>query len=486
MTAQQAWVEANPGLGLQPGQWASINPNGLEGAVQIAGSSTVFPLTQRLAERFQSAGFGGTIAEESIGSTAGFQRFCVAGDIDIANASRPITTGEYSACRANNRRPIEIRVGTDALAVIVSNENSFLTDVTQEELKQIFTTAVTWSDVNPAWPDEPIYRYIPGADSGTLDFFAETVLNESLADLPTETLVQILANNISIGLGRRLERDQRFFENAHVFDSPEAYNAVCASDTPATACTLPARSQQNIYDLVVTEVLKPDVLESWSLVDSIFHRAAIEAEQQFQYPNAELIFRSWLSPKFLTNPQSSDPVVAGVRTAILGSLWVIVITIIFSFPVGVGAAIYLEEYAIELSSRNLMLHRGRLHIIDFQDARMGPDTYDLASLLRDSYVDFAEAQVDDLIASFLALRGGTDGGAAPPAPGEFRRRFDLMSLQRNLKALGTFGHQATSRGNAAFVQYIPRTLTLVRSNMARNPRFSRLRELLATHLDELR
>jgi aminoglycoside/choline kinase family phosphotransferase len=137
-------------------------------------------------------------------------------------------------------------------------------------------------------------------------------------------------------------------------------------------------------------------------------------------------------------------------------------------------------------SRNLMLHRGRLHIIDFQDARMGPDTYDLASLLRDSYVDFAEAQVDDLIASFLALRGGTDGGAAPPAPGEFRRRFDLMSLQRNLKALGTFGHQATSRGNAAFVQYIPRTLTLVRSNMARNPRFSRLRELLATHLDELR
>jgi phosphate transport system permease protein len=229
--------------------------------------------------------------------------------------------------------------------------------VTQEELKQIFTTAVTWSDVNPAWPDEPIYRYIPGADSGTLDFFAETVLNESLADLPTETLVQILANNISIGLGRRLERDQRFFENAHVFDSPEAYNAVCASDTPATACTLPARSQQNIYDLVVTEVLKPDVLESWSLVDSIFHRAAIEAEQQFQYPNAELIFRSWLSPKFLTNPQSSDPVVAGVRTAILGSLWVIVITIIFSFPVGVGAAIYLEEYAIELSSRNRITAR---------------------------------------------------------------------------------------------------------------------------------
>jgi phosphate transport system permease protein len=357
MSAQQAWVEANPGLGLQPGQWANINPNGLGGTVRIAGSSTVFPLTQRLGEQFQSDGFGGTISEESVGSTAGFQRLCVAGDVDIANASRPITSAEYSACRANNRRPIEIRVGTDALAVIVSSENSFLTGVTQEELKQIFTTAVNWSDVNPAWPHEPIHRYIPGADSGTLDFFAETILNETLAEAPVETLVQVLAQNISVGLGRRLERDQRFFENALVFDNPTDYNAACASDTPAPACTLPPRSQQNVYDLIVTEVLKPDVLQSWSFADSVFNRSAIEAEQQLQYPNAELVFRSWLSPKFLVSPQSSQPVVAGVRTAIFGSLWVIAITILFSFPVGVGAAVYLEEYAIDLSGRNRITER---------------------------------------------------------------------------------------------------------------------------------
>ena len=137
-------------------------------------------------------------------------------------------------------------------------------------------------------------------------------------------------------------------------------------------------------------------------------------------------------------------------------------------------------------SRNLMLHGGMLYIIDFQDARMGPDTYDLVSLLRDSYVDFTEHDVDDLIAFFLALRRGADGGASAADASEFRRRFDLMALQRNMKALGTFGFQTLSRGNPVYIQYIPRTLNYVRANLERYPRFGRLRQLLAEHLDELR
>jgi N-acetylmuramate 1-kinase len=137
-------------------------------------------------------------------------------------------------------------------------------------------------------------------------------------------------------------------------------------------------------------------------------------------------------------------------------------------------------------SRNLMLHEGRLYIIDFQDTRMGPDTYDLVSLLRDSYMDFTEQQVEDLIAFFLALRGTNAGGPSLPQAREFRRRFDLMALQRNLKALGTFGFQTISRGNPVYIQYIPRTLNYVRSNMERDSRFARLRGLLAEHLEELR
>ncbi len=138
-------------------------------------------------------------------------------------------------------------------------------------------------------------------------------------------------------------------------------------------------------------------------------------------------------------------------------------------------------------SRNLMLHDGSLYIIDFQDARMGPDTYDLVSLLRDSYVDFTESQVDELIAFFLALRSGRPGvSSSATSQEEFRRRFDLMALQRNLKALGTFGFQTTSRHNTVYIQYIPRTLNSTRANLLRYPRFARLRELFAEHLAELR
>jgi aminoglycoside/choline kinase family phosphotransferase len=137
-------------------------------------------------------------------------------------------------------------------------------------------------------------------------------------------------------------------------------------------------------------------------------------------------------------------------------------------------------------SRNLMLHDGSLYIIDFQDARMGPDTYDLVSLLRDSYVDFTEAQVDAFIAFFLALRSSRPEGDGPSDHEEFRRRFDLMALQRNLKALGTFGFQTTSRQNTVYIQYIPRTLNSARANLVRYPRFARLTTLLAEHLEELR
>jgi len=131
-------------------------------------------------------------------------------------------------------------------------------------------------------------------------------------------------------------------------------------------------------------------------------------------------------------------------------------------------------------SRNLMLHDGRLCIIDFQDARLGPDTYDLVSLLRDSYLDLPEQVVEELIAYFLALGGRTADHA------EFRRRFDLMALQRNLKALGTFGYQTIARRNPVYIQYIPRTLQYARENVLKYSRFDRLRDLLALYLEEFR
>jgi phosphate transport system permease protein len=93
------------------------------------------------------------------------------------------------------------------------------------------------------------------------------------------------------------------------------------------------------------DVLQPEVAFSWLLVDSLLRADSIRAEAAEKYPQANLSFRSWLNSPFISSPQSSDPLNAGVRTAILGSLWTIAITILVAFPLGVGAAIYLEEYA---------------------------------------------------------------------------------------------------------------------------------------------
>lgn len=138
-----------------------------------------------------------------------------------------------------------------------------------------------------------------------------------LEKLGKEQLVQILQENVSKGLFRRLESDQPFAE----------------------------RTRENVYDLVIERVVEPQVVQTWSLYDSLFNRSAVLAEAAEAYPDAKIEFVSWINPKFITTPQSSDPEKAGVRTAVFGSLWTIAITILFAFPLGVGAAIYLEEYA---------------------------------------------------------------------------------------------------------------------------------------------
>lgn len=138
-----------------------------------------------------------------------------------------------------------------------------------------------------------------------------------LEEQTREQLTETLRANISKGLMRRFESEKPFEE----------------------------RTREEVYALVLERVVEPKIMASWSLTDSLFRRAAIEAEVREKYPEAQLQFRSWLTAEFLRQPQSSKPELAGVRTAILGSLWTILITILVAFPVGVGAAIYLEEYA---------------------------------------------------------------------------------------------------------------------------------------------
>jgi phosphate binding protein len=154
-----------------------VDPAAVTGDIVSAGSSTVFPLSEAMAARFQDEGYKANITIDSIGSGAGLERFCKTGETDIANASRAIKSSEVDSCKAIGRTPIEFRVGTDALAVVVNKENTWLADgVTLAELAKIFGEAKTWAEVNPAWPAEPILRFSPGTDSGTFDYFVEAVM----------------------------------------------------------------------------------------------------------------------------------------------------------------------------------------------------------------------------------------------------------------------------------------------------------------------
>ena len=168
-----------------------VNPLDVTGDIVTAGSSTVFPLSEKMAERFQDEGYAGNITIDSIGSGAGFERFCVDGDTDVANASRGIKDEEVTACQSIGREPVEFRVGTDALAIVVSAENDFIENATMAELAAIFGTATQWSDVNPEWPAEDIQRFIPGTDSGTFDYFVEEVFETDKEPILNATNTQL-------------------------------------------------------------------------------------------------------------------------------------------------------------------------------------------------------------------------------------------------------------------------------------------------------
>ncbi len=158
-----------------------FDPAAVSGDIYTAGSSTVGPLTEAIIEMFVADGFTGQVKNDIIGSGAGFERFCKTGETDISNASRKIKDSEVENCGKLNppRTPIGFLVGLDAIAVVVNPENDWVSNVTKEQLYQLFTTAEKWSDVDPAWPNEPILRYTPGTDSGTFDFFVEVAVQKT-------------------------------------------------------------------------------------------------------------------------------------------------------------------------------------------------------------------------------------------------------------------------------------------------------------------
>jgi phosphate transport system substrate-binding protein len=149
----------------------------LSGTVVVDGSSTVYPITEAVAEEFQKANKGVKVTVASAGTGGGFKKFCSA-ETDMNDASRPIKDEEKAACEAEGVEYAELQVAIDGLSVLVNPQNTWVDCLTTDELKKIWdqdSTVKTWADVRAGFPTDPINLFGPGADSGTFDYFTEVI-----------------------------------------------------------------------------------------------------------------------------------------------------------------------------------------------------------------------------------------------------------------------------------------------------------------------
>ena len=235
-----------PTGGATPGA-ATTNPTtaAVTGTVTIDGSSTVYPITELVAEDFQAANAGVQVPVAFSGTGGGFKKFC-AGETDINDASRPIKKddeGEGKACTTNSIEYVELQIAIDGITVVVNPANTFATCLTVAELKKVYgpdsPENLMWSDVRAGFPAEPVERFMPGADSGTFDYFTETINGE--VDAATTSATQseddnqlvtgVAGNNNAIG----------FFGYAYYVENKDKLKAVgidggssCTDPTDAT------------------------------------------------------------------------------------------------------------------------------------------------------------------------------------------------------------------------------------------------------------
>ena len=152
---------------------------GADQVIAIDGSSTVFPITEAVAEEFQREHRGARVTVGLSGTGGGFQKFC-RGETAISNASRPITTTEIDACSKANIQYIELPIAYDGIAIVVNPKNTWATSITVAELKKLWApdaqgTVTRWNQVRASWPNQEIHLFGAGVDSGTFDYFTEAI-----------------------------------------------------------------------------------------------------------------------------------------------------------------------------------------------------------------------------------------------------------------------------------------------------------------------
>jgi phosphate transport system substrate-binding protein len=200
--------------------------------VQIDGSSTVYPITEAVAEEFQKDNPGAKVTVGVSGTGGGFQKFC-RGELDFADASRPIGTTEIDACSKSGITFVELPIAYDGITVVINPKNTWAQSITVEELKKLWEPAaegkvMRWSQVRAGWPDKEIHLFGPGVDSGTFDYFTESIVGKtdaSRGDYTSSEDDNMLVQGVSgdeLALG--------FFGFAYYEENKDKLHAVAVDD----------------------------------------------------------------------------------------------------------------------------------------------------------------------------------------------------------------------------------------------------------------
>jgi phosphate transport system substrate-binding protein len=227
------------------GQTAAASMAPLTGAIVIDGSSTVLPISEAVAEEFKKVHPGTDPSVKESGTGGGFKKFC-ADETDINDASRPIKkddAAEGVACTTNGVSYVQLQVAIDGLTVVVNPENTWATCMTLAQLKTIYgpdsPKDLTWNQVDPSWPNEPVVRSMPGADSGTFDYFTEAVNGK--ADVSTTFAQQSEDDNVLVSAVAGTKNAISYFGYAYYIQNDDKVKALaidggkgCVAPTEAT------------------------------------------------------------------------------------------------------------------------------------------------------------------------------------------------------------------------------------------------------------
>ncbi|MGB7087389.1 MAG: PstS family phosphate ABC transporter substrate-binding protein [Phormidesmis sp.] len=254
--------------------------------IEIDGSSTVFPITEAMAEEFMATTDDVNISVGVSGTGGGFKKFC-AGETVISNASRPIKDAEMELCSANGIEYEVIPVAFDAITIVVNPENDWATDLTVEELKMLWEpaaegTITSWNQINPDYPDAPINLFGPGTDSGTFDYFTDEIVGEEGASRGDYTASE--DDNVLV-LG--VSRDQNalgYFGMSYYLENQDSLKALgVSSEDTGGIPVIPSPETITEYKPLAREIF------IYVNTEALAERPAVNAFVEYYLSNAETI-----------------------------------------------------------------------------------------------------------------------------------------------------------------------------------------------------